>query len=169
MKKFSAIVIFLCLFLTVLGYHLLFRIQLREIRLAMRKELSQAGQRKLRVLTFTSEQAALLEWENEKEFQYHEQMYDVQEKHWEGKQLVVRCLEDQKERTLREAYQKINRQHPDSPLQLSLLKLMHTPFLMQVMSGILQPYPEGVPIFIQHTAILPPGGGSRLERPPMAG
>lgn len=61
--------------------------------------------------SFNTKEATLLDWENENEFRYHNEMYDVIEKKAEGGRLVIRCIADQHETELVNEYQRNNKQH----------------------------------------------------------
>ncbi|MER3464332.1 MAG: hypothetical protein C4329_07915, partial [Chitinophagaceae bacterium] len=52
-----------------------------------------------------------VEWENESEFRYNNEMYDVIDKKTEGHQQIIRCISDKKETALFKAFQKTTKQN----------------------------------------------------------
>lgn len=73
------------------------------------------------VITFSFDKNELqkTDWENDKEFEYKNEMYDVIEKTNVDGRLVIRCVSDENETALLNEYQKTNKQnHSESILQL---------------------------------------------------
>lgn len=57
-------------------------------------------------LSFSGKESEQLEWEEEMEFNYKGEMYDVVDKQVEGNRVTVRCIPDAKEDSLLLDYQK---------------------------------------------------------------
>ena len=57
-------------------------------------------------LSFSGKESEQLEWEEEMEFNYKGEMYDVVDKQVEGNRVTVRCIADTKEDSLLRDYQK---------------------------------------------------------------
>lgn len=58
--------------------------------------------------SFSNEELKNSSWENDHEFSYHNEMYDVIEKKTVGEHLFVRCISDDRETQLVKDYQKTN-------------------------------------------------------------
>jgi hypothetical protein len=82
---------------------------------------------------FSSEEMRQLEWENDHEFNYKGQMYDVVELNNDKDSTIIHCVSDEKETQLIDAYFKI--QHHQStenqPLNY-LIKLVNSQFVPPV-------------------------------------
>lgn len=68
-----------------------------------------------------------LEWEDEHEFRYNDEMYDVVEKKAEGNQIIIRCIADKKETALLHEYQK---QHKRNSSSTAVVQLITAQFLL---------------------------------------
>ena len=55
-------------------------------------------------------------WEEENEFRYNDEMYDVIEKKMQGNRMLIRCIQDEKETSLLNEYQKNRKHHPDNSI-----------------------------------------------------
>lgn len=64
-------------------------------------------------LKLSSEESGKLYWENENEFRFKGEMYDVVEMKPQGNQVIIRCIPDKKETALLNEYQK-NSKHNSS-------------------------------------------------------
>lgn len=106
MRKITAIAILITFLFATVGYHFAFRIHLNHVKAQIKRSLRRSGSRRGVVeLTFTASQAQQLEWEEEHEFRWQSEMYDVIEKRTEGDKVVIRCIADKKEKKLLEDYQ----------------------------------------------------------------
>jgi hypothetical protein len=72
-------------------------------------------------LSFTTKEVEQLEWEEESEFCYRGDMYDVIEKITHGDDVIIRCIPDKKETALLNEYQKQNKQHSSNSVIVQLL------------------------------------------------
>jgi hypothetical protein len=167
-KKIAAVILFICLFFTVVGYHFVFRLQLGEIKSEMKKKLRNSTDKDVIVLAFNADDAKKIEWEEEHEFRFNNEMYDVIEKHQDGDQLVIHCIPDKKEKALLEFYQKINSGSSGSSTKTSLIKLITAPFLPSKNIVILKLQKKQQPVFFKYKFHLPNIHYSVLERPPIA-
>lgn len=106
MRKITAIALLITLFLAAPGYHLAFRIHLRHLKAEIKRDLRRPGNRKdITELAFTTSQLQELEWEEEHEFRWKGEMYDVIEKRSVQDKILIRCIADKKEKLLLEEYQ----------------------------------------------------------------
>lgn len=106
-RKLTSILLIICLCCTWLGYHLVFHVQLSAVKSEMRTFLlNQKDHKDLIELSFTNEESKQLEWEEETEFKYEGEMYDLIEKKMKADQVVLRCIADRKETALLQEYQK---------------------------------------------------------------
>jgi hypothetical protein len=165
-KRIVAIILLSCLFLTILGYHIVFRIHLSEIRAEMKQRLRYSSSKDALVLVLDKEESSQVEWENKHEFRYQNEMYDVIDQRREGSHLVIRCIPDEKEKELLEAYEKIAQKNNNSPAQTSLIKLITAPFIVSVSESLNQPQKEIQKDYFFFTAQLPANGGRAFKHPP---
>ena len=84
----------------------------------------------------TREEAKRLEWEDENEFRYQGQMYDVIEKKIIGNQLVFHCVSDKKETALLQEYQKNTKRHSSTSI---IFQLITAQFVLPNNYQLLQP------------------------------
>ena len=168
MKKIAAVILFFCLFFTVVGYHFVFGIHLSEIKAEMKSKLRNVPGKDVVVFSFNIAEANKIEWEEEHEFRFNNEMYDVIEKHQDGDQLVIHCIPDKKEKALLEFYQKINSGSSSSSTKTSLIKLITAPFLPSKNIVILKLQKKQQPVFFKYKFRLPNIHYSVLERPPIA-
>jgi len=127
-KKLTAIILTCCLLFTLLGYHFIYRIRLAGIKSEMRARLRAPGSREVITFVFNNEEKLKLDWEDDKEIRFENEMYDVIDTVTAGHQLIIRCIPDKKEKDLLEAYQKLHDDAP-SPLKSGLVKLVTTYFI----------------------------------------
>ena len=98
MKKIAGVILLACLFFTVVGYHFVFRLQLGEIKAEMKERLRNYADDNVVEFSFSPDDARKINWEEEHEFRFNNEMYDVIEKHQQGHQLIIRCIPDKKEK-----------------------------------------------------------------------
>jgi hypothetical protein len=72
-------------------------------------------------ILLNEEEAKQVYWEDENEFRYNNEMYDVVEKQVQGKLIVVRCIQDEKETSLLNEYQKNRKHNPDNSIIIQLI------------------------------------------------
>jgi hypothetical protein len=78
-------------------------------------------------MIFTTGELSLMEWEDEEEFCYKGEMYDVVEKTVKGNTTIIRCIPDKKETSLLNEYQKNNKRNsPNS----TIVQLITTQFVL---------------------------------------
>lgn len=94
----------------------------------MRAKLLAPGSKEVVTLVFDKEQKFKLDWEDDKEIRFEDEMYDVIDTITSGHQLIIRCISDKKEKDLLLAYQKLQDDAP-SPIKTGLVKLMATYFI----------------------------------------
>lgn len=131
MKRITAIILLICLSLTILGYHFVFHYQISLAKIQMKKELlSNKHDSDLVHFEFTREQLNELEWENSHEFLYHGNMYDVVNKMFRAEKIILSCVSDKKETALIEHYMKVNRENHSGDRRIAgILELSVTPFI----------------------------------------
>jgi hypothetical protein len=72
-------------------------------------------------ILLNEEEAKQVYWEDENEFRYNNEMYDVVEKQVQGKLIVIRCIQDEKETSLLNEYQKSRKHNPDNSTIVQLI------------------------------------------------
>lgn len=87
-------------------------------------------------LFLSKEESKQLYWEDENEFRYKGEMYDVIEKKTEGNKVLIRCVSDKKETTLLNEYQKNNRRNSTHS---TIVQLITAPFVLPVDHSLLLP------------------------------
>jgi hypothetical protein len=125
-RKLTSILLLFSLLVLLFGYHLAFYFQIAAVKAEMLASLkNQQNHRDIITFHFNQRLALETEWENEHEFRYNGEMYDVVEKKQKGDQLVIRCIPDKKETTLIKEYQKNNkRNHSNSFVQLVITQFI---------------------------------------------
>lgn len=113
-------------------------------------------------LSFEDDQSKQLCWEDDQEFSFKGEMYDVIEKKREGKILIIRCIPDKKETDLLKEYQKQNKRNSSSS---TVFQLITTQFVLPV-GFLIKPTERQIEIHyedyssslqnIASTVILPP-------------
>ena len=111
MKKITAIVLLVCLFLNIIGYHIVFHVRKGEIKADMKKLLRLSDQNTEQFVFSLADKTAIekLEWEGEDEFRLNGSMYDVIEKKIVNGKWMIRCVSDTKETELIKKYQDITK------------------------------------------------------------
>ena len=132
----------------------------------MKKELQHSWSGKTTVFIFEKKEIGNIEWEDEHEFRLKGEMYDVVDKYYKNDKLIVRCIQDKKEKELLEAYQKLTHKSTDSPGQISLLKLINTHFIANVINTPQKPQKQIKAVFFSFTSRLQKIVLSVLEQPP---
>lgn len=136
MRKLTSILLLICLCCTWLGYHLLFHVQLSAVKSEMRAFLlKQKDHKDVITFSFTNEELKKLEWEDETEFGYKGEMYDIIEKKTQGNQIVLRCIADTKETALLQDYQKNTRRNTSN----SFIAQLITPFILPLDCSLQKP------------------------------
>lgn len=128
-KKPAALVAILLLFFITAGYHFLFRIQIAEAKSEMKAHLININKQDVTEFVFAGNQLSQLDWENDSEFSYNDEMYDVLEKATENGKTTIRCISDEKESSLVTAYQQIEKSNSEKNSSNIFLKLITTPFV----------------------------------------
>ena len=168
MKRIFAIILLICLSLTILGYHFVFHYQITLAKTQMKKELlSNKHDSDMVLFEFTQDQMNELEWENSHEFRYHGNMYDVVNKSIKDDKTILSCVSDKKETALIKYYMKVNRENHTGDRRIAgILELSVTPFIPVQVSIPATPlknevrlnfsfYPTFIPAYY-HRVITPP-------------
>jgi hypothetical protein len=132
----------------------------------MKQRLRYSSPKDVVVLVLDKQERSKIEWEDKHEFRYQNEMYDVIEQHQEGSHLIIRCIPDEKEKALVEAYEKIAQKNNNSPAQTSLLKLITAPFIIAVSETLNQPQTIIRRGYWFYNAQLPANAGRTLKHPP---
>ncbi|MGZ3940460.1 MAG: hypothetical protein ACXVBK_16935 [Flavisolibacter sp.] len=128
MKKLTSILLITCLCSTWLGYHLVFDVQLSALKSEMKASLrDRTDQKDVVQLSFSPKEARQLEWEEEMEFNYNGEMFDVVEKKVQGDRLILRCIPDTKETALLLEYQKHTRRNSSNSF---IAQLITAPYIL---------------------------------------
>ena len=132
MKKIVAFILLTALFLNIIGYHFIFQMQQHQVKEDMKEYLSSSkdiqNAVELRFSLADASSISKLKWEEEKEFTYNGEMYDVIKKENANGELVIQCIKDKKETHLVNNYEKVSKETQGDPLSKNkstgLLKLI---------------------------------------------
>jgi len=135
-KTFSAILI-LALFLNGSGYYIFYKIRKQELKSTMKEYLlASPDPGNLTEFHFDMNDKKSLnkmEWENDHEFWYEDELYDLIEKKTEGDRIIIRCINDKKEGDLMKLMQKISNDNQGNNStkgrSVLFLKLIQTSFI----------------------------------------
>lgn len=100
----------------------------------MKQRLLQSPNEVVTTISFSAAEMATLHWEDENEFYYRGEMYDVLCVEQNGTQSVIRCVADHKESALVDQYYKTQQGVNDNAPIKSIKKLMSADFLPTVPS-----------------------------------
>ncbi|HEV8508719.1 MAG TPA: hypothetical protein VGQ53_25165 [Chitinophagaceae bacterium] len=104
MKKIIIILLCICFFLNITGYHIIFYLRQEGMKAQMRETI--------RMQTYSEHETDFvfgvndkhsidqLDWEGDKEFRFNGEMYDVVEKKIEDGELIIRSIADKRETAL---------------------------------------------------------------------
>jgi len=135
-KKLTSILLLLCLFLVLFGYHLVFYFQVAAAKTEMMAFLkNQEGHKDVVQFCFDNSEAKQLVWEEEHEFRFNGEMYDVVEKEQKDGRLIIRCIADTKETTLIKDYLRNNRRRNST----AFIQLITIPFVLSFEHAINPP------------------------------
>jgi hypothetical protein len=131
-KKIAALLMLLLLFFLCTGYHFLFHVRLQGIKSEMKAYLRGLKDHPdIVTFHFDFQQAQSLAWEEDREFTYKGERYDVIEKHMEGNRLLISCVPDKKESQLIEQYRSTHRDRDHSGFRI---KLMASGFILPALT-----------------------------------
>jgi len=99
-------------------------------------------------ISFSKSELELLHWEDEQEFHYNGEMYDVIEKQVNGDKIVILCIADKKETSLLHEYQKNNKHNP---FHLIFVQLITAQFILPGACLLKQPEKMIKKTFIDHS------------------
>src|SRR4029079_12891061 len=87
-----------------------FQVKQRNIKEDMEEYLSKENIRNAVELRFSLNELSRLKWENDKEFVYNGELYDVIKKKNVNGSLVIQCIKDKKETHLVDDYVKVSKE-----------------------------------------------------------
>lgn len=129
-RNLVAILLFICLFFTVLGYHFIFYVQLTSAKAEMQKILPHIKDNAhITEFHLSAEEAQNLNWDDDNEFSYKGQMYDVIEKKIQNGALVIKCISDKNETALLDNYLSNQRNTSGNQPVSYLLKIVTNAFV----------------------------------------
>lgn len=134
LRKGSAIFLCSLLCLSLFGYQLFYFLQIAEAKKEMQHYIGSLKKQGLLTTVYVSDKDMnQVAWENESEFIYHHELYDLVEKKKtkDGFQLI--CLADKNEESLIKTYSDYNDQSsPSHTSSASLFKLINQAFVVTV-------------------------------------
>jgi len=167
-KKIFAILLLLSFSVQITGYHLFFHIKQTNIKKSARSRIRRAIEEgQVEQFVFTSAEAQTLAWEDDKEFHFKGEMYDVIEKKEVNGNVHIRCIRDKKETELVKNYQKITKDDfsgsskKRTSLLLKLIATFYTPVSNPGMETFAGPGKlnwaiAASPLFFSNTEVLTP-------------
>jgi hypothetical protein len=121
-QKLTSIFFLTCLCCGLLGYHLVFHVQLAAVKSEMKAFLrNQQHNKNIVQIRLSTEELKHLHWEDEHEFRYQGKMYDVIEMKSGHGIVLIRCIADEKETALLNEYQKNKKENPSNSLIFQLI------------------------------------------------
>jgi len=127
-RKLTSILVLTCLCFSLIGYHVFFHLQILKAKSEMFAFLkNQKHYKDVIEFSFKNTDAYQLDWENDSEFSYNNEMYDVIEKKTSGDELIIHCIADKHETELVNEYQKNNKQSQSNE---SVIKLITASFIL---------------------------------------
>ena len=115
MKKFISSILLLILFLNIIGYHFIFQVQQYKVKEDMREHINSEDIRNATELRFSLADLTKLKWEDENEFTFNGEMYDVIQKNESNGELILQCIKDKKETHLVNNYAKLSKETQGDP------------------------------------------------------
>jgi hypothetical protein len=116
MKKIVSSILLLSLFLNIVGYHFIFQIQQHNIKEDMEEYLSKSENiLNANELRLPLDEISKLKWQDEKEFAYNGELYDVIQQKKVNGELIIQCIKDKKETHLVNDYTKISKETQSDP------------------------------------------------------
>lgn len=88
---------------------------------------SQKEHKDIVLISLNNNESKRLSWENENEFRYKGEMYDVIEKKTDGNKVQIRCVSDKKETALLIEYQKNNKRNAANS---TIVQLINAQFVL---------------------------------------
>lgn len=131
MKKAVVFILLLSFLFQIFGYHLVFQYRKFDLKKSAKRLLRRRVDPSL-TETFSfpllaGEKQEMPQWVDQFEFRFHDQLYDVIEKKVVGDRLVIRCLNDIKEKQLIDHYKMLAQQDFDQKSKkrsLFMLKML---------------------------------------------
>lgn len=142
LKKAFVILLLLSFFVQITGYHLYFHYRQIDMKRAVRKRMRRKvapSMTELIVFPLESDDKETMpEWIGRYEFTFRGEMYDVLEKRIEGDKLIIRCLNDKKEKNLIDYYKNLTRKDfgEKSKKRTSLLLKLASHFCTSVADSV---------------------------------
>ncbi|HEU4902335.1 MAG TPA: hypothetical protein VFT06_06060 [Flavisolibacter sp.] len=137
MRRLLAILLLCCLLFLTTGYHVLYRLRIAEAKREMKKTLLIAEKEDLVHFSFSPEELAELNWENNHEFFYRGEMFDVLEQKERSGRVIISCISDQKEKALVDAYLQTGKS--SSQQSTAILKLLTADYLPAILPAMKKP------------------------------
>jgi hypothetical protein len=131
LKKLTAILLVCLLCLNLFGYQLFFYLQIKEAKAQMKEQIALFENAGLftTIQVDVKESSAII-WENESEFIYGDNLYDVIEKKQSGNNISITCIADTKEDKLVSTFNNLNKQSsPSQTSSISLFKFINAIYL----------------------------------------
>ncbi len=137
MRKGIAIALLVPLLFFTAGYHLLFFVRIAEAKAEMKEAIVNGRPENLTKLQFSTNVFKAINPDGGSEFEYAGELYDVIKAEPSGKDVVVWCLSDKKEKDAVDAYLKTQKQSSQNNSSTDLAKLLSLPFVSVAILQIL--------------------------------
>jgi hypothetical protein len=128
-RKLFAIVAFACLLFLNVGYFVFYQLRLAEIKAEMKKEVLRSRRSELTRFKFSAKETASLEWEEDTEFRFKDEMYDVVSREDRGDTTTILCLSDKKENELKKLFANNLGKSTGKTSSAGMIKLLSAPYL----------------------------------------
>lgn len=118
MRRILSLLLLTAFFLNIIGYHFIFWVQqhtIKENMEVLRHSASIQNPIELRFSLSDEAVVSKLSWEDENEFTFNGELYDVIRKTTINGELVIQCIKDKKETHLVNNYAKISKETQGDP------------------------------------------------------
>ena len=131
MRKLIAVFLFIVFIVNLSGIFILFKIRQSLIHSELTQMLQSPDyENKLIIISITSANKHLFEWEDEKEFRYNGIMYDVINKKYNAAgEMELSCIADEKETELWSDLTKLSKKNNSTQTEQNLVKTFGSVFI----------------------------------------
>ena len=157
LRKLFTLLLLVVVLLQITGAYFVFKFQQTELKLEMKHYLSLHPENpSITTFEFTLSKADQLQWEDENEFKYKGEMYDVITRKVVGDKLVIQCIADKKETKLLKSFEEImkHQSRGSKNRTMALHQLLHNLFEPVSTTFQLSPFTNETVSYLNYTSSL---------------
>ena len=121
----------------------------------MKNGLLEAVKNNINKFSLSEREMQSLDWEDESEFCYRGEMYDVVKMEKQNGQNIIWCISDKKETALLEQYLKVQKQSSPKNSSSTILKLLTVQYIPVTESYLVAPFQTKQQAFAEYLCYLP--------------